>query len=109
LGGGGLALQGCRPLLGSLELTLPPGIAEVRLRASVLSPAAAGEVVVRGGDTAGRAGPPVGRAVLAADHLSEVEMALPARFASRLWLVRRGPGVPCLVSLRYSGRPAVPP
>jgi hypothetical protein len=106
---GDLVLQGCRPLLGSLELTLPPGIAEVRLRASVLSPAGAGEVVVQGGDADGPAGPPVGRAVLAADRLSEVALALPAQFASRLWLARRGPGVPCLVSLRYSRRTAAPP
>ncbi|HVR09988.1 MAG TPA: hypothetical protein VMW75_18230, partial [Thermoanaerobaculia bacterium] len=84
------------------ELTLPPGIAEVRLRASVLSPAGAGEVVVQGGDTEGPAGPPVGRAELAADRLSEVAMALPARPGSRLWLTRRGRGVPCLVSLLYS-------
>ena len=101
-GGGGVVLHGCRPLLGSLELTLPPGIAEVRLRASVLSPAGAGEVVVQGGDTEGPAGPPVGRAGLAADRLSEVAMALPARPGSRLWLTRRGRGVPCLVSLLYS-------
>jgi hypothetical protein len=106
---GGLVLQGCRPLLGSLELTLPPGIAEVWLRAAVLSPAGAAEVVVRGGEAEGPAGPPVGRAVLASNRLTEVAMALPARFASRLWLTRRGPGVPCLVSLRYSGRTAAPP
>jgi hypothetical protein len=107
--GVGLVLHGCRPLLGSLDLTLPPGIAEVRLRASVLSPAAAGEVVVQGGGAEGPAGQPVGRVMLAADHLSEVAMALPARFPSRLWLTRRGPGVPCLVSLRYSGRTAARP
>jgi hypothetical protein len=106
---GGPVLQGCRPLLGSLELTLPPGIAEVWLRAAVLSPAGAAEVVVRGGEAEGPAGPQVGRAVLASNRLTEVAMALPARFASRLWLARRGPGVPCLVSLRYSGRPAAPP
>jgi len=108
-GGGGLALHGCRPLLGSLELTLSPGIAEVRLRASVLSPAGVGEVVAHGGDAEGPAGPPIGRAVLAANRLSEVAMTLPARFPSRLWLERRGRGVPCLVSLRYSARTAAPP
>jgi hypothetical protein len=107
--GAGLVLLGCRPLLGSLDLTLSPGIAEVRLRASVLSPAAAGEVVVQGGDAQGPAGPPIGRAVLAPDRLSEVAMTLPVRFPSRLWLTRRGPGVPCLVSLRYSGRTAARP
>jgi hypothetical protein len=81
----------------------------VRLRASVLSPAGVGEVVVHGGDAEGPAGPPIGRAVLAADRLSEVAMALPARYPPRLWLARRGPGVPCLVSLRYSARTAAPP
>lgn len=104
--GAGLVLRGCRPLLGALGLTLPPGIAEVRLRASVLSPASAGEVVVQAGDERGPTGPPIGRDLLAADRLSEVAMALPARFPDRLWLTRRGSGVPCLVSLRYSGQPA---
>jgi hypothetical protein len=106
--GAGLVLLGCRPLLGALDLTLSPGIAEVRLRAAVLAPASAGEVVVQDGDAEGPAGPPIGRALLKADRVSEVAMRLPARSPSRLWLTRRGPGVPCLVSLRYgraAGRP----
>jgi len=102
--GGGLALRGCRSLLGSLEIELPPGIAEVRLRAAVLPPDGEGEVVVLAGDEAGPAGRPIARGRLLADRWSDVAMTLPAQFAARLWLARRGPGIPCLASLRYFGR-----
>ncbi len=106
--GGGLALRGCRPLLGSLEIELPPRVAEVRLRAAVLPPDGEGEVVVLAGDEAGPAGRPVARGHLLADRWSDVAMTLPAQFAARLWLARRGPGIPCLAALRYFGRPAAP-
>ncbi|HEV3073243.1 MAG TPA: hypothetical protein VHB47_02400 [Thermoanaerobaculia bacterium] len=99
---GATALQGCRPLFGTVEIELPPGIAEVRLRAALLPPGGDGEVVAAAGDSGGALGPPLARGRLRADRWSEVPMALPAR-ASTLWLARRGPGVPCLESLRYVG------
>jgi hypothetical protein len=101
---GATALQGCRPLFGTVEIELPPGgIAEVRLRAALLPPGGEGEVVATAGDSGGTLGPALARGRLRADRWSEVPMALPAR-ASMLWLARRGPGVPCLESLRYLGR-----
>lgn len=97
---GATALQGCRPLFGTLEVDLPPGIAEVRLRAALLPPGGDGEVVAAAGDGGGTFGPPLARGRLRADRWSEVPMTLPAR-ASMLWLARHGPGVPCLESLRF--------
>jgi hypothetical protein len=102
---GATSLQGCRPLFGTVEIDLPPGIAEVRLRAALLPPGLDGEVVAAAGDSGGTFGPPVARGRLRPDRWSEVPMALPAR-ASMLWLARRGAGVPCLESLRFLGRAA---
>jgi hypothetical protein len=102
---GATALQGCRPLFGTVEIELPPGIAEVRLRAALLPPGGDGEVVAAAGDGGGTFGPPLARGRLRADRWSEVPMTLPAR-ASMLWLARRGAGVPCLESLRFLGRAA---
>jgi hypothetical protein len=99
---GAMALQGCRPLFGTVEIELPPGIAEVRLRAAVLAPGVEGEVVAAAGDSGGTAGPQLARGRLRADRWSEVPIALPPRGASLLWLARRGAGVPCLESLRFS-------
>ena len=103
---GATALQGCRPLFGTVEIELPPGIAEVRLRAALLPSGLDGEVVAAAGGGRGTFGPPLARGRLRADRWSEVPLALPAR-ASLLWLARRGPGVPCLESLRFLGRAAV--
>jgi hypothetical protein len=102
---GATALQGCRPLFGTVEIELPPGIAEVRLRAALLPPGVDGEVVAAAGDSGGTFDPPLARGHLRADRWAEVPMALPVR-ASMLWLARRGPGVPCLESLRFLGRAA---
>jgi len=99
---GATTLQGCRPLFGTVEIELPPGIAEVRLYAALLPPGGDGEVVAAAGDGGGTLGPPLARGRLRADRWSEVPMTLPAR-ASTLWLARRGPGVPCLESLRFLG------
>jgi len=99
---GGLELQGCRPLFGTVELDLPPGIAEVRLRAAALAPSAVAEVVVAAGGEAGTAGRPFALGRLTADRWSDTALTLPEG-ASLLWLARRGPGVPCLESLRFSG------
>ncbi|HEY6321730.1 MAG TPA: hypothetical protein VJA16_09255, partial [Thermoanaerobaculia bacterium] len=102
---GATPLQGCRPLFGTVEIELPPGIPEVRLRAALLPPGVDGEVVAAAGDSGGTFGPPLARGRLRADRWAEVPMALPAR-ASMLWLARRGPGVPCLESLRFLGHAA---
>jgi hypothetical protein len=102
---GAMSLQGCRPLFGTVEIELPPGISEVRLRAALLPPGLDGEVVAAAGDSGGTFGPPLARGRLRADRWSEVPMTLPAR-ASMLWLARRGAGVPCLGSLRFLGRAA---
>jgi len=91
-------------LFGTVELDLPPGIAEVRLRAAALAPGVDAEVVAAAGDRGGVAGPALARGRLRADRWSEVTMVLPARGTSLLWLARRGAGVPCLESLRFSGR-----
>gem|GEM_PF-3482092 len=106
--GEAMALQGCRPLFGTVELDLPAGIAEVRLRAAALAPGVDAEVVAAAGDRGGVAGPALARGRLRADRWSEVAMVLPAPRTSLLWLARRGAGVPCLESLRFSGRPASP-
>jgi hypothetical protein len=105
-GGGEPSLRGCRPLFGSVELELPPGIATVSLRAAALAPSIEAEVVTAAGDESGAAGRPLARGRLLPDHWSDVTLALPARGASLLWLARRGPGVPCLQSLRFSARAA---
>ncbi|HEV3456917.1 MAG TPA: hypothetical protein VHG32_10185 [Thermoanaerobaculia bacterium] len=104
--GAGTALQGCRPLFGTAELDLPPGLDEVRLRAAALPPSGAAEVVMAAGGEAGAAGRPFALGRLTADRWSEVALALPEQGASLLWLARRGPGVPCLESLRFSGHAA---
>jgi hypothetical protein len=101
---GATALQGCRPLFGTVEIELPPRIADVRLRAALVPPGVDGEVVAAAGDSGGTFGPPLARGHLRADRWSEVAMALPAR-ASMLWLARRGSGVPCLESLRFLALP----
>jgi hypothetical protein len=103
-GGSELSLRGCRPLFGSVELELPPGIAAVSLRAAALAPSVEAEVVVAAGAESGAAGRPLARGRLLPDRWSEVTLALPARGASLLWMARRGPGVPCLQSLRFSAR-----
>lgn len=105
---GATALQGCRPLFGTVEIELPPRIAEVRLRAALVPPGVDGEVVAAAGDSGGTFGPPLARGRLRADRWSEVPMALPAR-ASMLWLARRGSGVPCLESLRFLALPTTRP
>jgi hypothetical protein len=107
-----LSLQGCRPLFGRLGVELPAGLSAVRLRAAVLAPAAAGEIL---GGTGGRDGPgdsagpgdagssrapaPI-IARLTADRWSDVVIAIPPG-ASFLWLARGGAAVPCLESLRF--------
>jgi hypothetical protein len=106
-GAGALALQGCRPLFGRLGVSLPAGAATVRLCAAVLAPAPLGEVAAAAGDERGPTGAPLASARLAADRWSDTRVTLPAAGASFLWLARRGPGVPCLESLRFSIRAGV--
>jgi hypothetical protein len=99
---GALALQGCRPLFGSLGIELPAGVGAVRLRAAVLAPVPVGEVLVAAGDARGPAGgAPLAVLRLAPERWSNAGMTLPAAGASFVWLMRHGPGLPCLESLRF--------
>jgi hypothetical protein len=102
--GGAPSLRGCRPLFGSLEVELPPGTATLSLRAAALAPSVEAEVVAAAGGESGASGRPLAHGRLAPDRWSDVTMALPAPGASLLWLARRGPGVPCLESLRFAAR-----
>ncbi|HVT58958.1 MAG TPA: hypothetical protein VHR45_11200 [Thermoanaerobaculia bacterium] len=102
--GGKLALQGCRPLLGRLRVELPTGLGLVRLRATVLAPVPAGEVVAAVGDGAETASRPLTALRLAAERWSEGELQIPAG-RRELWLTRSAAGVPCLESLRFFAPP----
>jgi hypothetical protein len=102
-----LALQGCRPLFGSLGVGLPAGIAAVRLRAAVLAPAPLGEVVAAAGDVRGPSGAPLASAGLAADRWADLDVTVSPASTPFLWLTRRGAGVPCLESLRFAIRAGV--
>jgi hypothetical protein len=103
---GAPALQGCRPLFGGLGVELPSGTVAVGLRAAVLAPAPAGQVLATAGDERGPAGAaPLAVIRLAADRWSDAAVTLPVAGASYLWLARRGPGLPCLESLRFTARP----
>lgn len=95
-----LALRGCRPLFGRLGVQLPAGVATVRVRATVLGPAPAGELLVgAGGHDGPRMAPP---AVLSLKPDRWADLVVPVRGSEPyLWLARGGGAVPCVASLRF--------